>query len=134
MKRSAIAKKKTRKLSGFDREFESMKSIVHERSRGECEALRLAMSTVEAKVGHGGFADGDLGQAYGQFVERLYDCVGRGVHVHHRKYRKRGGTNSIDNLLDVCEPCHSWIHSHGGFGRAANLLGLALSAGESEEI
>ena len=62
------------------------------------------------------------------------ECSHRATHVHQRKYRKRGGSNSLDNLLDVCEPHHSWIHAHGGFGATANLLGLALSAEQDEAL
>jgi 5-methylcytosine-specific restriction endonuclease McrA len=39
-------------------------------------------------------------------------CIGGGQHVHHRKLRSQGGTNSEANLIDVCMPCHEWIHAH----------------------
>ena len=29
---------------------------------------------------------------------------------HHRKLRSQGGSNSLDNLLDVCATGHYWIH------------------------
>jgi 5-methylcytosine-specific restriction endonuclease McrA len=56
------------------------------------------------------------------------------VHVHHRKYRSRGGTNALTNLLGVCRSHHDWTHAHGGFGQPANVLRLALSAGEDETL
>ena len=37
-------------------------------------------------------------------------CTRRAVHVHHRKLRSQGGSNSPDNLIDVCFDCHDWIH------------------------
>ena len=39
-------------------------------------------------------------------------CIGSGQHIHHRKLRSQGGTNSEANLIDVCMPCHEWIHAH----------------------
>lgn len=39
-------------------------------------------------------------------------CTLVAAHVHHRKLRSRGGGNEFDNLLDVCHPCHTWIHAN----------------------
>ena len=40
------------------------------------------------------------------------DCDGRAVHTHHRLLRSQGGSDDPENLLDVCAPCHQWIHDH----------------------
>lgn len=38
-------------------------------------------------------------------------CTGSAVHQHHRKGRgKYLDTEAL--LLDVCKPCHDYIHSH----------------------
>lgn len=66
----------------YQTEFEAMKPIVRARSRGRCEAM------VSAR------------------------CGGRGTNVHHRRLRAQGGTNDLDNLLDVCIWCHSHIHAN----------------------
>ena len=47
-----------------------------------------------------------------QCEARTEACVGAGEHIHHRKLRSQGGTNSANNLIDVCTPCHNWIHAH----------------------
>ncbi|MFR3344192.1 MAG: HNH endonuclease [Anaerobutyricum sp.] len=37
------------------------------------------------------------------------------LHVHHIKYRSRGGTNSMTNLATVCDKCHTpKNHKPGG--------------------
>lgn len=59
-----------------------MKPVVHERSGGWCEMRLPAV------------------------------CDGRAQHVHHRRTRKRGGDNSLINLLDACFNCHNWTHDH----------------------
>ena len=48
-------------------------------------------------------------------------CCGRTIkdgailHVHHVKYRSKGGTNSMSNLATVCEKCHTpKNHKPGG--------------------
>ncbi len=116
MKRVEITRRKTRRLSEYDQEFEVMKALVYERAGGACEAVAIAT-------------------LYGEYVSGFLDIAcGKGVHVHHRKYRQRGGTNSLDNLMLVCWTHHEWIHAHGGFGQAANRLRLALSADEGEEL
>jgi len=34
------------------------------------------------------------------------------LHVHHIIFCSNGGTNSPDNLITLCEPCHNGIHAH----------------------
>ncbi len=31
--------------------------------------------------------------------------------IHHIKEKCNGGTNNMDNLLQVCARCHTWIHT-----------------------
>lgn len=126
MKRSPMSRKKTKRLSDYDAEFEKMKPLVKFRSRGECEAVMVALAYQRVEPNQ---------DAYEQFTAwHDRNCSRRAVHVHHRKYRWRGGTNAESNLAYLSRECHDYTHAHGGFGRAANLIGLALSAGESEEL
>lgn len=66
----------------YETEFQAAKPLVRERSRGRCEAAASP------------------------------NCSGQGGHVHHRRLRSQGGTNELDNLLDVCVWCHSFIHGN----------------------
>ena len=34
------------------------------------------------------------------------------LHVHHIVFRAKGGTNSPDNLITLCETCHETLHTH----------------------
>lgn len=50
-------------------------------------------------------------------------CAGRGQHVHHVLPRSRGGKdNGSTPLLDVCFPCHEWIHGHPSEARERGWL------------
>ena len=116
MKRTAITKKKTKRLSAFDKEFTEMKELVVYRSRGLCEVENFIA-------------------LLGQRTRDQWPCDTRELHgltqVHHRKYRSRGGTNSPSNLIAVCDKAHLWIHLNP---ELSNKLGLSLHAGESEEL
>lgn len=53
------------------------------------------------------------------------------LQLHHRRPRAMGGsrdpqTNSPDNLLTLCEPCHGWVESHR---EEALRLGLLVRQG-----
>lgn len=57
------------------------------------------------------------------FTRDNYRCVccGRGIeggailHAHHLKYRSLGGTNRMENLVTVCDKCHTPVnHQRGG--------------------
>jgi HNH endonuclease len=61
---------------------ERTRQEVHERSGGFCEAGKIGVCKVNAE------------------------------HVHHKMLRSQGGTDDLDNLLDVCNRCHTWIHGH----------------------
>jgi hypothetical protein len=34
------------------------------------------------------------------------------LHVHHIVFKSKGGTNSPDNLITLCETCHENLHTH----------------------
>ena len=107
------------KVSDFEREFQSMKPLVISRSMGYCESWPFVRDM-----------DRETQMLYHEHMAMA--CQFRNpVHVHHRKFRSRGGTNSRDNLIHLCEPCHSFIHSHP---EIADKLRFALHAGESEEL
>ena len=70
-------------------------------------------------------------------VQRDRGCVGRrlipnvecwsGFDLHHVKRRSQGGEDTIENLVCLCRPHHSWVHSNVG---KAKELGLLRSAYE----
>ena len=45
-----------------------------------------------------------------------YKCVKCGtndtLHVHHIVHRSDGGTNSINNLVTLCQNCHAECHKN----------------------
>jgi hypothetical protein len=49
-------------------------------------------------------------------------CTQMAVHVHHRKLRSQGGSNSLVNLIDVCFACHDWIHLNPAISYERGLL------------
>ena len=107
------------KVSDFQIEFDAMKPSVHLRSGGLCEARYFAESFAPD-------AHEDVIDAF-----RAVKCGVRATNTHHRKYRSRGGSNALSNLLETCLNCHQWIHS---FPELSNRLGLSLHEWESEEI
>lgn len=128
----SLTKKKTKRLSDFDREFEKMKPFAYEESMGVCGARRFVFARLQENGFDVNRLPAELSAAWWKMDEVA--CGYQIQHVHHRKYRSRGGTNSAKNLIAICQNHHSWIHAHGGFGEPANLLGLALSANQSEEL
>ena len=34
------------------------------------------------------------------------------VHMHHKKFRSRGGSNDPKNLSPLCWRCHNAVHAH----------------------
>lgn len=36
---------------------------------------------------------------------------GQSIHLHHVVYRSQGGPTSVENLLSVCQRCHTGIHA-----------------------
>lgn len=49
-------------------------------------------------------------------------CTDRNDHAHHRLMRSQGGPTTDVNLLNVCRPCHTWIHDHPQESYALGLL------------
>lgn len=44
---------------------------------------------------------------------RCRKCGSRNnLHIHHIKWRSRGGSNRAENLTTLCKPCHERIHGH----------------------
>lgn len=39
------------------------------------------------------------------------------LQVHHIQARSKGGTDAEDNLMPICLPCHTDVHSHVPFAR-----------------
>ena len=117
-------KRATPKLEKYNEEFRIVSRYVRQRSKGVCEAAPFVAKNLQPSD--------EVHEAVVEFL--MLDCGMRVDHVHHRKYRSRGGTNHISNLLGLCEAHHSWTHSQGGFGEPANLLRLALSTGEDETL
>lgn len=37
-------------------------------------------------------------------------CVSKAYHVHHRRYPKELGTETISDLVSLCEDCHNKFH------------------------
>lgn len=52
------------------------------------------------------------------------DCWGAAVQKHHRKLRRFGDHRAV-NLLDVCIPCHAYVHT---LGREAYLRGWLVNS------
>lgn len=77
---------------GYETEFKAARPRVRRRSGGRCEAQASSR------------------------------CTAAATHVHHRKMRSQGGTNGLDNLLDVCASCHSTIHRQPARSYAAGWL------------
>jgi hypothetical protein len=123
MKRVSITKKKTKRLTDYEREFERAKPLVKERSRDWCESHEFVLSWTARPISD------DMALAVAEFF--LIPCFRFGSHVHHRKIRKQGGSNSLSNLLNLCLVCHTFIHANP---ETSYKLGLLLHAWESEEL
>jgi hypothetical protein len=132
MKRSAIARRISPRLARYNKEFAEAKPLVIERSQGYCEVSRHCRMVIDSLRDNQTEAMTAANAAASMMLSHA--CEQRGAHVHHRRYRKRGGTNSLNNLIHVCLSCHAWIHAHGGYGEDANILRLALSSHESEKL
>jgi hypothetical protein len=109
------------KRKDYEAELDDAKEKVQERSGGYCEALTIAIWYLGANDPNGAL----------DALQHGIRCNGRAVHVHHRKYRSRGGSNGLSNLAHLSEPCHTWVHAHP---ELSNILGLSLHANESETL
>jgi len=96
MKAGAPLKRKSRikPISAKNRKLEAelrrSKKLVRERSEGRCEFNRW------------------LGAPGGGEIV----CLSTAVHVHHIKPRSHGVDHRPENLLHLCDSCHSEIHAH----------------------
>jgi hypothetical protein len=133
MKRTTVRKQSAAGFA-YEAQFNLVKPLVISRSQGLCEVAEHCRRLIDqARKAE----DSELAESLAKAARHMMDshkCLGRGSNVHHRRYRSRGGTNILDNLIHMCGPCHSWVHAHGGFGQDGNVLRLALSSGESEEL
>ena len=74
-------RRRSAKGQEYEDEYKEAIPFVRERSAGRCE------------------------------IVTTHDCDGWAQEwPHHRKMRSQGGSNSVDNLLDVCFTGHVWIH------------------------
>ena len=87
------------KARAFQKELMEVTPALAERAGGRCEARVLMDDRFRPVCGSG---KGD-------------------AHRHHIVERSHGGTNDLNNLLFVCDACHTWIHSHP---EKANALGF----------
>lgn len=53
-----------------------------------------------------------------------------GIHYHHILPRGRGGTDTVDNTVQLCGFAHRWVHDHP---EAANKLGLLDHSWEKQQ-
>ncbi len=44
------------------------------------------------------------------FEDTCQMCLGRGIHIHHVKFRSQGGRGVFSNGLLLCNSCHKLIH------------------------
>lgn len=86
------AHKTTQRLASYNQEFREVSQAVTMRSRGRCEGGVPGV------------------------------CQRQAVHVHHRKLRKQGGENSLENCIHLCEACHTWAHGHPLLAKELGLL------------
>jgi hypothetical protein len=68
----------------------------------------------------------------GQCEARIVMVCGSGMSIAHRHHKlprsNPACTNDLDNLLYVCQACHSWIHGHPKEAYALGLLRRSTSA------
>lgn len=58
-------------------------------------------------------------------------CNGRNQHAHHRRRQGRGGADTRENVVAICNPCHTWVHDHPAQARQ---LGLLVFEGDPEWV
>lgn len=56
-----------------------------------------------------------------------YGWVADGFHVHHRTPIREGGDHSLDNLISLCEDCHTSQKGHELLRRSVNLRKYRMS-------
>ena len=72
---------------------------------------------------------------------KVFDRDGRGcmrcrarqrLQAHHRLPTGRGGADTMENLVTLCERCHNWVHRHPDESRALGLLFASWDGAPSE--
>jgi 5-methylcytosine-specific restriction endonuclease McrA len=53
---------------------------------------------------------------------RVQHTYGEIAHAHHVRHIKRGGTNSLENCVIICQACHYSAHEGGNY-RHGTVLG-----------
>jgi cytochrome c553 len=48
---------------------------------------------------------------------RVPGCLGRAVHIHHRKLQSQGGGDEAENLIGTCAFCHEFLHRNRNWAR-----------------
>lgn len=85
-------------------------------ARGELQRSRDARRREAKRLDQRAFVDGRRAvqerSNHACEARTAADCAGLGNQAHHRLRRAHGGTNTPDNLLWVCTPCHDQIHAH----------------------
>ena len=64
-----------------------------------------------------------------EYVSNGIRCLHRLEHLHHKRRRSQGGTDTAGNLAALCEPHHRWCHEHPTEARE---LGLLIFSGGPE--
>lgn len=54
-------------------------------------------------------------------------CGSPAKHVHHRRYTKEWGTETVRDLVSLCNDCHNWHHHNRVLGEKENLVVLYFS-------
>lgn len=49
-------------------------------------------------------------------------CAGRATMRHHKRGRGKAGDDDHEHTLDVCAPCHEWIHRHPALSYGRGLM------------
>jgi 5-methylcytosine-specific restriction endonuclease McrA len=129
LKRSSIVNKKSQRRNKYERDFEIQRPQVKERSHDYCESRRIAMQFVLKRE-----KTETLERDFFEDISRMKTnvCVNfPATEVHHRKIRKQGGSNSLDNLAHLCKPCHDFVHANPELSYE---LGLLVHQWEKEEL
>ena len=57
------------------------------------------------------FELGEQSFIYCEYHFVKYGAMIRGVDLHHIKYKSRGGTDEVINIICLCRECHNLAHS-----------------------
>ena len=74
-------------------------------------------------------------RAGGKCEVRVPEACGKGFrmyHRHHKLMRSQGGGNQLDNLVWVCDGCHTFIHRNVEWAVENDWLRKASAPGKTE--